>query len=118
MSTPADQLGAAPPGGETPAGAEPSPGAAPTMTPQEPEGEQASADAGVAVALRMLEHSLVAHGSKSEKGKALTRAISTLVHAFGKDEDQAQQIMPAELKTALMAPAGGGGVPEGAGAAA
>lgn len=76
------------------------------MTPQEPKGEQASADAGVQVAIRMLEHSLVAHGATSEKGKALTKCISTLARAFGKDEDQAQAIMPAELKSALMGPPG------------
>jgi hypothetical protein len=85
------------------------------MTPQEPQGEQASADAGVQVAIRMLEHSLVAHGATSKKGKALTKAITSLAAEFGKDEDAAQAIMPAELKTALMAPpGGGGGAPEGA----
>jgi hypothetical protein len=70
------------------------------------------------VALRMLEHSLVAHGSTSPKGKALSKAINSIASAFGKTEDESLQIMPAELKTALMAPAGGGGVPEGVGAAA
>jgi hypothetical protein len=88
------------------------------MTPEEPKGEQASADAGVMVALRMLEHSLVAHGAASKKGKALTKAIHAIASEFGQSEDQSLQIMPAELKTALMAPAGGGGVPEGASAAA
>lgn len=91
------------------------------MTPQENKGEQASADAGVQVAIRMLEHSLVAHGSTSEKGKVLTRCLASLARAFGRDEDQAQSIMPAELKTALLAPAGepgpgGGGQPAAAAA--
>jgi ATP-dependent Clp protease adapter protein ClpS len=85
------------------------------MTPQEPKGEQASADAGVQVAIRMLEHSLVAHGATTDKGKALNRVIGILAKAFGKTEDEAQQIMPAELKSALMAP---GGEPGPVGAAA
>lgn len=75
------------------------------MTPQEPKGEQASADAGVEVAMRMLEHSLVAHGSKSEKGRALLHMLSIGRKAF-KNDDNATAIMPAELKSALLAPAG------------
>jgi hypothetical protein len=96
------------------------------MTPQEPKGEQASADAGVQVAIRMLEHSMVAYGSDHKKGAACMRAINSLVKEFGQNEEKAQEIMPAELKTALMGPggdaaaagaAGGGGAP-GAGAGA
>jgi hypothetical protein len=74
------------------------------MTPQEPKGEQASADAGVEVAIRMLEHSLVAHTSGTDKGKALMHAISSLRKAF--KTESGEQIMPAELKAALMQPAG------------
>ena len=94
------------------------------MTPQEPKGEQASADAGVEVAIRMLEHSLVAHTSGTDKGKALMHAISSLRKAF--KTESGGQIMPAELKAALMQPAGdanpgapqgdGGGAPPAAGA--
>lgn len=117
MSTPAEQMGGPP--GAPPGGApspEPGPAAASTLTPEEPKGEQASADAGVMVALRMLERSLVAHGSHSAKGKAINKAITSLVTAFGKDEDNSMAIMPAEVKTALMAPAGDpGGGPQGPG---
>ena len=56
------------------------------MTPQEPKGEQAQADAAVQVSIRMLEHSLVAHGSGTPKGKAIMHALSGLTKAFGKDE--------------------------------
>jgi hypothetical protein len=78
------------------------------MTPQEPKGEQAQADAAVAVAIRILEHSLVAHGASSPKGKAIMHALGGLTKAFGQDEDKAREVMPAELQTALMAPGGGG----------
>lgn len=95
------------------------------MTPQEPKGEQVSADAGVQIAIRLLEHSLVAHGSTSDKGAVIAKVLPMLAKAFGKSEDQAQAIMPAELKSALMSPAGeagaapsGGGAPAGAGAPA
>jgi hypothetical protein len=89
------------------------------MTPQEPKGEQASTDAGVQVSIRMLERSLVAHGSTTEKGKAIQKALLALTKAFGHDEDKAQAIMPAEVKTALMGPGGemGGGAPPAPGGA-
>lgn len=113
------EMGGAPGGAPDPAaagGGPPPPGAAAPMTPQQPKGEQASADASVQVAIRMLEHSLVAHGSHSEKGKAIMTSLTHLAKAFGKDEDKAQEIMPAEVKTALMAPSGppGGGPQQGA----
>lgn len=92
------------------------------MTPQEPKGEQASADAGMQVAMRMIEHTLAAylqseHGSRSDKAKACMRSLEVLTKAFGKDEDQAQSIMPAELKSALLAPAGGDAGPATGGGA-
>lgn len=80
------------------------------MTPQQPKGEQKSADAKVAMARRLLEESMVAHGQgdgvKGEKYKAILKAITALVTGFGKSEDEAQSIMPAEMKTALLAPGG------------
>jgi hypothetical protein len=79
------------------------------MTPQVPQGEQASADAGVAVAIRLLERALVAHGSTTDKGKKLAQALSTLVKGFGQSEDESNEIMPAEIRTALMGPAGDAG---------
>jgi hypothetical protein len=76
------------------------------MTPQQPKGEQATADAGIKVAVRLLERALVAHGSDSEKGGAILKSLSALGKAFGREEDQSLDIMPSEVKTALMAPAG------------
>lgn len=81
------------------------------MTPQEPKGEQASADAGVMIAVRLLERAVVAHGSESKKGQALSKVVASLVKVMGREEERSLEIMPAEIKTALMAPAGepGGG---------
>lgn len=100
----------APPNGA--AGGAPSPAVAATATPQQPKGEQASADASVQVALRMLERALVAHGAESEKGRAITRAIISITKAFGHDEDKAQSLLPAEVRSALLAPGGPMGGPQ------
>lgn len=86
------------------------------MTPQKPKGEQAGADVGVQVALKMLERALVAHGSGTPKGKAIFKAIHGLTTEFGQEEDKSSELMPAELKTALMAPGGSAGSAPAAGA--
>lgn len=94
------------------------------MTPQEPKGEEASADAGIAVARRILEHALLAYGSSSERGRACTEILTKIARHWGRTEEQAESIMPAELKSALMSPGGepgqaptaappGGGAPGG-----
>jgi len=85
------------------------------MTPQEPKGEKASADAGVMIAIRLLERAVVAHGSETKKGQAIHKCIVGLVKEFGRDEDRSLEIMPAEVKTALMAPSGEPGGAGGAG---
>lgn len=71
------------------------------------------------IALRIMEDALVAHRSNTAKGRSIMKAISALTKEFGRDEDQAQRVMPAELKSALMdnspapgsppPPPGGGG---------
>lgn len=89
------------------------------MTPQQAKGDQASADAGVQVALRLLERAMVAHGSDTPKGGAIMKCIHDLTKYFAHDEDRAQSIMPAELKSALMGGTGDAGTaaaPGGAGA--
>jgi hypothetical protein len=89
------------------------------MTPQQPKGEQASAEAGIQVARRLLERALVAHGSHTPKGAAIMKALTGLAGAFGKDEDKSTAIMPSEIKSALMQPAGQPGpAPAGAGGGA
>lgn len=69
----------------------------------------------VQVALKLLEQSLVPFGSGSQEGGAIMKAISALTKAFGKDEEKSKELMPAELKQALMGP--GGAPPQPAGGA-
>lgn len=82
------------------------------LTPQKPKGQQAGAGAQVNVARKLLEQSLVAFGSDSEEGKAVLKAIHALAKGFARDEEQSQSLMPAELKSALLA-----GGPQGPGPA-
>lgn len=101
------------------AGGEPSPGAAPAMSPQKPRGDQAQGKAKLQMAIRIMEDALPKLGSDSAEGKAVLKAITALVKVTGPDEERSQQILPAELKSALMdnpaAPPGGGGPPPGGG---
>ena len=73
------------------------------LTPQKPKGQQAGAAAQVNVARKLLEQSLVSFGSDSEEGAAVLKAIHALAKGFAKDEESSQALMPAELKSALMA---------------
>lgn len=103
------------------AGGEPSPGAAPALTPQASRGDDAQAEAQVQVALRILETALVKMGSTTARGKAIMKGITALVKEFGRDEDRAQQILPAELKSAMLdnsAPPGSPPPPPGGGGGA
>ena len=93
------------------AGGPPTPGGSPAMAPQAPRGDQASADSKVQVALRIMEDALVAYRSSTSKGRAIMRALSALVKEFGGEEDNAQRVMPAELKSALMDNSPGAGAP-------
>jgi hypothetical protein len=72
------------------------------MTPQQPKGAQAGAASKVQVARRMLEQALIDFGSDSKEGGAILKAISGLAGAFKRSEDEDGQIMPAELKSALL----------------
>lgn len=68
------------------------------------------------MAVKMLERCLPAFGSQSEEGKSVLKAISALAKAFGKQEDETQELMPAEMKTLLAGLSGPGaaGPPGGA----
>jgi hypothetical protein len=97
-------------------------------TPQQPKGDQASAASKVQVIRKLLEQALVAFGSDSKEGKACMKALTALTAAFSKSEESAGELVPAELKNALLqrgpsgapsaappspkpAPAQGGGMP-------
>ena len=81
----------------------PGPGAAPMLTPQKPKGQQAGASSQVNVARKLLEQSLVSFGSDTEEGKSVLKAIHALAKGFARDEEASQSLMPAELKSALLA---------------
>lgn len=85
------------------------------MSPQTPRGDEAQADSQIQIAMRILEQALTKYRATSAKGKAVLRMIQAGVREFGRDEEHAQAILPAELKSALLdgggAPPGGGGPP-------
>lgn len=74
------------------------------------------------MAVKMLERCLPAFGSETDEGKAVLKAITALGKAFGKQQDETQELMPAEIKTLLAGLSGPGsagppgGAPPGAGA--
>lgn len=92
------------------AGGEAAPGGAPTMSPQAAMGDEGSADSQIQIAMRILEEALPKYGHGSDKGRAVLKMIQAGTRAFGRGEDRANQILPAELKSALMG-AGPGGAP-------
>jgi len=83
-------------------GGEPTPGAAPTLTPQSNRGEQASGAATVQATVRMLEGILARFGPTSEEYRAVLDAIHALIKAFKRTEDRGQELLPAELRSRLM----------------
>lgn len=109
-------------GGGPDAGAPP--GAAPMMAPQKAEGKQAGAAVQVLMAIKVLEQSMSAFSSTDEKGKAIIKAIASLGKAFGKQESESEELLPAEnkiIQQALQGPGAGappgpppGGPPQGA----
>lgn len=100
----------------------PGPVGAAATTPQKDEGAQAEATVKIAIAMKMLSMALAPFGSDSEKGDALMKSISSLQRTFGVKLDEADKLIPAELKVliesanmkspeeqALAAQSGGGG---------
>ena len=106
-------------------GGEPSPGAAPAMTPSAPRGNEQAGRARVQIALRSMEDALPLVGAHTTLGKALHKAIGALIKEIGGDEERDQAITPATMKNTLMdkaappgmaapPPQGPGGLPPGA----
>ncbi len=96
-------------GPPTPAGG---PGGSPMMTPQKPGGQHAQAKVKVAVAQKMLALAAAEMDPSSKEFQEVLKASSLLAKAFGKSEDESQQLMPAEVKQALQ-PGMGPGAPPG-----
>lgn len=98
-------------GGETP------PGGAPASTPQANRGQQAAADAKVQMAFRFLEDAAFAYPGNSPRKRVLLKMLHDGLREFGRNEDRAQAIMPAEIKSALMSDTAGPAPPPPTGAA-
>lgn len=84
------------------------------MTPQKPAGNQASAKAKVMVAQKVLQGAMAEMDLNTAEGKAVLEILAKMTKAFGKSEEDSQQIMPAELMQALQPAAGPGAAPGGA----
>ncbi len=121
MSVPADLMnvmggpGGKPPGGAPMPGAEnQAPSGGPMSTPQPKAGLEQSAMINVAMVFQLLEQSLGAFGSPTDKGKAILSALKTLTTAFGNDRQKSEQLIPAELMQLQQAVPGAGGGPAAA----
>lgn len=91
------------------------PGAAPMMTPQKPAGQIAGAKVTVLAATKLLTRALVDLEPKSPEYDSVLGAITKLSRTFGKEEDESEKMMPAELGIIQQALAGPGAAGPGAG---
>jgi hypothetical protein len=83
------------------------------MNPQKPAGAQEGARVDCLLAQKKLEQALAVFGGGSDEGKAILKAISALVGAFGKQEGDTEQLMPAEIKQMMQGLPGPGAPPPG-----
>lgn len=121
MSVPAELM--QPPPGGSPGGApmpdgspvDGAPGAAPMMTPQKPAGQIAGAKVTVLAATKLLTRALMDLEPNSDEYDAVLSAITKLSKKFGKEEDESEKMMPAELGIIQQALAGPGAAGPGAG---
>lgn len=89
------------------------PGAAPMMTPQKPAGQIAGAKVTVLAATKLLTRALMDLEPKSDEYDAVLSAITKLSKRFGREEDESEKMMPAELGIIQQALAGPGAGPGG-----
>ncbi len=100
-----DPAKAAAPGNEPPGGG-------PMATPAPQEGLQQEAMVNISMVMQLLEHSLPAFGSTSDKGKAIVDVLKKLGGTFGEDRAKSEELIPAELQQLLQKiPGAGGGSP-------
>jgi hypothetical protein len=87
------------------------------MTPQKAAGQHASAKAKVMIAQKVLQGAMAEMDLNTPEGKGVLEILAKMAKVFGKSEEDAQQIMPAELMQALQPAAGPGAPPGGPGGA-
>jgi hypothetical protein len=83
------------------------------MTPKKPGGVMEGARVDCLLAQKKLEQALATFGSNSDEGKGILDAIRALSKAFGKQEGDTEQLMPAEIKQMLQGLPGPGAMPAG-----
>jgi len=115
MSVPPEIAQALSGGGGAPGGAPkaPGPSAAPMMTPQPKQGNEAGGRADVQVMIKKLTMTLQTFPPGTEQGDAVMKAITTLTKAFGETSGKDKELMPAEIAQAVSGLAGPGKPPPG-----
>jgi hypothetical protein len=83
-------------------------------TPQPAAGMKEQALVQIRLATKIFEKALPAVGYESEEGKAILDILQKCAKTFGKSEDKADELMPAELKQIMQSVAGGPKPPGGA----
>lgn len=90
------------------------PSGGPMSTPQPKAGMEQAALINIAMVFQLLEQSLGAFGSPTDKGKAILSALKTLTGAFGNERQESEKLIPAELMQMHQAVPGAGGGPAAA----
>lgn len=73
------------------------------MSPQAPLGDETQADAQVQVAVSILQRAYIKYPFKSSKARTLMKMLNDATKEWGREEESSQRILPAELKSAMLA---------------
>jgi hypothetical protein len=87
------------------------------MTPQKPRGTMAQAKVKVMVAQKALTLAASEMDPSSKEFQACVKAAMDLAKVFGKNEEESQSLMPAEVMQVMQGAAGPGAAPKPPGAA-
>jgi hypothetical protein len=87
------------------------------MTPQKPKGSQAQAKVKVMVAMKALTLAASEMDPSSKEFQACIKASMDLAKVFGKNEEESQALMPAEVMQVMQGAAGPGAPPKPPGGA-
>ncbi len=89
-------------GGAAAGGGAPAPGGGPMSTPNPMEGLQTEAMVNMTLCMEVLAKALPAFGPATKEGKAVMNALKALTNVFGKDRQQAGELIPAQLTNLLQ----------------